>query len=187
MKNEIIKNQKREYTKTWINGGLKYAIVAKVRHDDECGNGHNSFAITANIYSSETRSRRDGYIRGVGGWIMGGCCHDEIKRHVPELAPFIKWHLCDAENGPMHYIANALYYAGHCPRYMPGENESPNYPANWARFSVHVVLGGVSSDPKDTAPLEKMTAGELKGWLIARQPELLAAFRRDVESLGFVF
>ena len=187
MKSETVKDQKREYIKTWREGGYKYAIVATVRYDDHCGNGHNSFTITADIYSSETRRRRDGYFRGVGGWIAGGCYHDKIKRRVPELAPFVKWHLCDAENGPMHYIENSLYFAGHCPRFMRRENESPNYPADWAFFAEHVALGAVPSDPENTAGLEKMTADELKNWLIARKPELMAAFKRDVESLGFVF
>jgi hypothetical protein len=37
--------------------------------------------------------------------------HDEVVKHFPELAPFIKWHLCSSD-GPMHYVANTLYHAG---------------------------------------------------------------------------
>lgn len=184
---KLIKNQSKEYTRRWECGGVKYAIVAKVRHDDRCGNGHNSFAITADVYSSETRSRRDGYFRGVGGWIMGGCCHEVVAKHVPELAPLIKWHLCDTENGPMHYMANALYHAGHCKRWARSEGESENYTADWKDFASHVVLGAVASDPATTETLEKMSPDELKAWLVARQPALMDAFRRDVEALGLVF
>ena len=70
----------------------------EVRYDDECGNGHNSFAITADIRPVDHR-------RGGGA---GGCLHDEVAKHFPELAPFIKWHLCSSD-GPMHYIANTVY------------------------------------------------------------------------------
>ncbi len=30
---------------------------------------------------------------------------------LPELAPFIKWHLCSTDQ-PLHYIANTLFHAG---------------------------------------------------------------------------
>jgi len=69
-------------------------IRATVRFDDECGNGHNSFSITG--------STTDG---------QGGCIHDLIAEHFPELQPFIKWHLCSTD-GPMHYPGNVLYHAG---------------------------------------------------------------------------
>ncbi len=42
---------------------------------------------------------------------MGGCIHDEIAKHFPELFPLIKWHLCSTD-GPMHYEANTIYHAG---------------------------------------------------------------------------
>lgn len=37
--------------------------------------------------------------------------HEEIAKHFPKLAPFIKWHLCSSD-GPMHYIGNVMYFAG---------------------------------------------------------------------------
>jgi hypothetical protein len=75
-------------------------IQAEIRFDDSCRNGRNSFAITG-----ETR------VPGRSDIEMGGCIHDEIAAHFPELAPLIKWHLTNA-NGPMHYIANTIYLAG---------------------------------------------------------------------------
>lgn len=78
-------------------------MVATVRYDDQYGNGHNSFAITSDICCN-------------GRDHSGGCCHEEIAKHIPALAPFIKWHLCSTD-GPMHYLANIVYLAGerdHC-------------------------------------------------------------------------
>lgn len=72
----------------------------ELRFDDECGNGKNSFAITADIG-----------VPGANDIIAGGCLHDEIERIFPELAPLIQWHLTSTA-GPMHYIANTVYLAG---------------------------------------------------------------------------
>lgn len=75
-------------------------MTVEIRHDDQCGNGHNSFAITAEV-------RRPGG-RDIEA---GGCMHDEIAKVFPELAHLIKWHLVDT-TGPMHYISNTTYHAG---------------------------------------------------------------------------
>lgn len=89
--------------KFYSEGERKYRITAKVRFDDSCKNGHNTLGITASI--DEDRG---------GFWheYSGGCCHDEITKHFPELAGLIKWHLCSWD-GPMHYIANTVYHALH--------------------------------------------------------------------------
>lgn len=74
-------------------------LRVEIRHDDQCKNGHNSFAIV-------------GDIRGPQGQdIAGGCLHDDIAAVFPELAHLIKWHLSSTE-GPMHYIGNVCYLAG---------------------------------------------------------------------------
>lgn len=83
-------------------GGTTYRITAKVRYDDQCGNGHNSFTITGEI---------DRLSRGVWRNVAGGCIHDEIAKHFPQLAPFLKWHLCSSD-GPMHYASNVVFLAG---------------------------------------------------------------------------
>lgn len=83
--------------------GPHAVIRAEVRFDDNCRNGHNSFAITADI--------RDSRYKGARGELAGGCCHDEISAAFPELAPLIRWHLTSSD-GPMHYIANTVYHAG---------------------------------------------------------------------------
>ena len=98
----LTKNQKKTFTKYYTEDGQRYKITATVRHDDECSNGHNTFTITADIYEIKN---------GAARWIAGGCQHEEIKKHFPELAKYIKWHLCGTD-GPMHYIANTLYFAG---------------------------------------------------------------------------
>lgn len=71
--------------------------VIKIRLNDECGNGHEDFSLTADIYENG---------RDAGG----GCCHDHILALRPDLAPFAILHLCTWEGVPMHAAANAFYW-----------------------------------------------------------------------------
>jgi len=104
----LVKNQKKVFTKTVLDNSIddnKVDIFVEVRHDNCCGNGHNSFSITGSVYKHGRRTDR--------ACIMGGCIHDVIEKHFPELSHLIKWHLCSTD-GPMHYIANTLYHARTC-------------------------------------------------------------------------
>ena len=104
MKKSILtKSQKKDFVKFYTERGERHRITAHVRHDAKCGNGHNTFSITGSI---DRKSKNGSWIDG-----YGGCIHDEIAKHFPELAPFIKWHLTSADE-PMHYVANAVYLAG---------------------------------------------------------------------------
>lgn len=102
MESVLTKKQTRESVRYYTENGTKCRIKLEIRYDDECGNGHNSFAMTADIYEQSTNGR----------WAhrSGGCCHEAIAQHFPELAHLIKWHLCSSD-GPMHYIANTAYHA----------------------------------------------------------------------------
>ena len=100
MNSVLTKSQKKSFTRTADNMDM----VANVRYDDQCENGHNSFAITLDAYESG-KPHTDRY------YIMGGCCHDAVKKHFPELAHLIKWHLTSSD-GPMYYVENTIYHAG---------------------------------------------------------------------------
>lgn len=96
-------------TQTWKSEARKVSgygaggeMVVELRFDDQCRNGHNTFSITADVYTTQSRRMRD--------IAAGGCMHDEIAKIFPELAPLILWHLVSTD-GPMHYVANTLYHA----------------------------------------------------------------------------
>lgn len=95
--NGRILNQRISATRSYNEVGNKYKITVELRFDDNCRNGHESFAITADI----TENGRE---------YMAGCCHDEIAACFPEFAPLIKWHLTSIDE-PMHYVANTMYHA----------------------------------------------------------------------------
>lgn len=106
MKSILTKRQKKTVTKSGITEyGEKCDLVIEIRYNDECGNGHNSFAITADLYKAGRRSEN--------AWLSGGCQHELIEKHALELKPYIKWHLTSSD-GPMHYVANSMYHARAC-------------------------------------------------------------------------
>jgi hypothetical protein len=103
MKSILTKRQKKTITKENITEyGEKCDLVIDIRYDDKCDNGHNSFAMTGSLYKAGRRSD--------SAHLAGGCIHELIEKHAPELKPYIKWHLTNSD-GPMYYIENTLYHA----------------------------------------------------------------------------
>jgi hypothetical protein len=101
MDSVLTKSQYKHFGPRPIDGyGPRAALWATVRFDDECGNGHNTFAITGQVRVPRRKES-----------VAWGCLHDEIAKVFPELAPLIKWHLCSTD-GPLHYIQNTVFLAG---------------------------------------------------------------------------
>jgi hypothetical protein len=156
-------------------------LRVSIRHDDECKNGHNSFSITGEV------------IGKIGRYIAGGCLHDDIERAFPELAHLIKWHLSSTD-GPMHYIANTLYWLGYQGYCGPEKNNPPNI--DFARKSA--VWLDMPESLVCPSELQSMKVGESKqaktalsdavaDQLASRLPALLKSMQADIESIGFEF
>lgn len=111
---KLTTNQVKTFRGEYTEGGHTRVVVASVRYDDQCGNGHNTFSITGMVYGPHGCAR-DGVEKTADGKRVTcescGCVHDDIARAIPALAPFIKWHLCSSD-GPMHYPDNALFLSG---------------------------------------------------------------------------
>lgn len=166
MKDSILtKKQVKTETKFFHENGTEYRITVKLRYDDECGNGHNTFSITADI-DEKTKN---------GKWRddSGGCIHDEIVKHFPKYAPFIKWHLCSSD-GPMYYIENTLYHV---------EQHEPDAKTEKSANLDHARSAAIWPEATD----EELTAPDLKEKLLARLPGLMDEFCAAMESLGFVY
>lgn len=103
MENTQTTNRLKAYkVKEYTENGQKYRIKVEIRLNDECGNGYEDFALTADGYEIKANGRKD--------WAFGGCCHDEILTQFPELAIFERLHLCDFKGAPMYPDANLLYH-----------------------------------------------------------------------------
>lgn len=201
----LTKNQAKSFgprpCPSWGEGCM---IRANVRFDDQCGNGHNTFSITADISSPKCRDEG------------GGCCHEEIAEAFPELAPFVKWHLVSTD-GPMHYVANTVYHAESHPANMAWlyfEDSKPEIRRQCMGYdSLSTLEAKAKTDARFSVEADPKTAKEanlafarssavwpeatdeelmqepeaLKAALLARLPALLVEFKAAVESLGFTY
>lgn len=100
---KLTKEQTMINVRRFMDGDVEKRITVTVRHDDRCGNGHNTFSITADI---DERSECGRWVRELGVIML-----DDVAKHFPKLKPLTKWHLMST-TGPMHYLANTMYQAG---------------------------------------------------------------------------
>jgi len=129
----LTKKQKKSYGPRAITySGEAALITAEVRFDDECGNGHNTFSITGTIRATSRKNYRTD-----NGFMAGGCLHEEIAKHFPELAPFIKWHLVSTDY-PMHYYQNTVFFAGNrdCWGRAAGEPSAFEFAVKFGDFPI---------------------------------------------------
>ena len=147
-------------------------LTANVRYDDECGNGHNSFAITGDVITTQSKRLND--------IAAGGCLHEDIARLFPELAPYIKWHLTSAD-GPMHYVANTLYWLGYS-GYCDGKSGSPPNLASARKTAVWPDLPESFLNVHGTLGRDVVREA-----LQARLDGLLQEFHDAVVSLGLTY
>jgi hypothetical protein len=172
----LTKNQKKTFRKELSNGDV---IIATVRYDDECGNGHNSFSITGELYDRDYIRGESSVQNSKGKKRFGGSCgclHDEIAKHFPELAPLIKWHLVSSD-GPMHYVANTIFQAsdrdhrgllaGEKRQLVNGRTKQPVWERVMRDGTGQEVSGG-SGNWQDSAekPTETLTAAWEPVWVV---------------------
>ncbi len=156
----LTKSQRKTFGPRFIASYGKDALItATVRYDDQCGNGHNTFAITAEVVTPASRRHDDCEACGM--------LHDDVARIFPELTPLLKWHLCSSD-GPMHYVADSLYWAGR---------------KEWGKLNLKTFRSTAIWPDATEQDMKNATEESLS----ARLPSLLAEFRAAVESLGFVY
>lgn len=164
----LVKSQNREFRKDYHGKRAPKVLIVHIRWDDRCGNGQNSFAITGDLYE-RTQENGESSVRHKDGVLLylgsGGCLHEEIAEHFPELAPLIKWH-STSSGGPLHYLANTTYFAG------KKDFAMARHAAVWPDASDEIL-----SLPK---PL-------LEEVLLRRLPDLMTEFKKDIEGLGFTY
>ncbi len=171
----LFKHQKLERGwKIYSKGEDTYRIKAIVRYDDECGNGHNSFSITGVIERKIPKANR---------WMdySGGCIHEDIAKHFPELAPLIKWHLTSS-NGPMYYIENTLYWVE-----TSEKKPEDRYESDRLKSKKELLDNARGTAVWPEATDEDLKREGLINRLMARFPVLMADFKSAVEGLGLVY
>jgi hypothetical protein len=170
---------------TVISGNTRTKI--KIRLNDECKNGREDFAITADV------AERDG---GLWRESMGGCCHDHILSIRPDLAPFVALHLSDKDGCPMHGVDNAFYwfagfndigekYHGGSGSFGKSVDECRRIFAEYIRATPEQVSGIVAANPRTKEELQAVLedAGFPEQW----QREAQAAIAQLEEWTGKTF
>ena len=208
---KLVKNQKLNLTK--VIPDTKFTLCAQIRWDDECGNGHNTFLITGEVFERLDNSNKY-------KTIACGCWHEEFAKAFPEYAHLTKWHLMTSE-GPMHYLDNTLYLVDEYPPkkgwLYEGERllKSPKgsikitetciYYGDIDELRAAVKMNpelnlwvkinegsGKNSDlegARQIAIAPNATLEQLQNpqWLVERLPSLMEEFKRDIEALGFIY
>jgi hypothetical protein len=172
-------------TREYSEDGKKYVITVKYGFDVEFDRKHNQapgFSITAEIQTKR------------GRWVSGGCLHDEIVKHFPELKTLIRWHLTNFPGTPLHYVENAVYWAN----FMAGISQwdKPNTdPESAFKKTIVYGIGDMDSELLELVEsyrgdwksdsvkksLRDSLKRELSAYLIARHPVLSAAFLSDMK------
>lgn len=156
VKNQVIKLEK-------IIGN--FGIQVKVRWDDNCGNGHNTFSITGTC-GSKSKGRLSEheeyfFIDGIRfNYECGGCIHDEVEKYFPELKHLIKYHLCSS-NAPMYFFENAQYHA------EKGDLKAAQSCAVWDGATLEQILDDVA--------------------MVKHHENLMPKFKSDLENFGLVW
>lgn len=217
--NSVLTKKQEKTFRTEYKGkhGQSCVLIVKVRYDDQCGNGHNTFAITGELYDRSDRIPHEASVKNSSGktlWLgSSGCLHEEITKRFPELAPFIKWHSVSTD-GPMHYVANSTYHAKAIPKEQGQYYAYLKEPVTGVEKLLKIVdeatkakLDALHGDAMRYEPYYNRSAKEpnleyarsCAVWpdaqledfteekLKARLPALMEEFKRDVESLGFTY
>ncbi len=96
----------KKWNKVFYANGEKYLIDVRSELVHRDGNASPYFSIGGDIFRIAKNGRKV--------WEAGGCIHEEIIKHFPQLQPLVDVHLSDEDGVPMHAYANAGYWAGHC-------------------------------------------------------------------------
>lgn len=148
-----------------------YRIEAVANMHYIFGNSSPYFAITADMRNSLGREE------------ACGCLHDEICLAIPELRPYIKWHLTGLE-GPMHYEANAVFYWQqwrHETKYL-AQHYDP-YEA-FQRLTQWGLYGNETDEYlRYLFHSQDVTESQMRSILRHRRPILMHNFTLDMQSL----
>lgn len=141
------KNTFQTVEKKYTVDGVKYKIIAEYGFRHIQGNSEPYFSITGSTYYQDKNNK----------WMddSGGCIHEKIVEHFPNLKPLIQFHLWGQNTQlPIYYIENGIYHYKH----------------NIEVFKEHIIL----------QPDEVIPDTDIKEWLMSRIPMLNKLFQKTI-------
>lgn len=179
MTNNVINKQ---YVCTFEENGHRYKLEVDYGFN-KCGDQEPYFSITCSVYEW-----KNSYWR----MVSCGCQHDIIAEYAPHLVPLIKWHLCSIKSGPMHYVANGMFWLERAvmkwlvPLYYGDTCAFGD--AAMENFKNTIVYGVSPSYDRIEKPILKHYENTevhkkfMRAWLNKRLPEVMAAFHEDMRK-----
>lgn len=159
---QLVKSQRKSIAKVVRIDGKEHCIIAEIRWDDECNNKHNTFSITGKMGRIYSGYSQEHFTHNGKKYLYetGGCIHDEIREHFPELRHLIKYHLASS-NAPMYFFENSQYWA------KKGDLKNASSCAIWEGATIDEIL----DDEKMFEHLNK----------------LMPKFKSEIENFGFIW
>jgi hypothetical protein len=106
-----------------------------------------------------------------------GACYgrldDDIAEHFPHLVKYQRWNLFSVNEGPMHYQANAEYWAG----FTEWNNKGSQAPPNLEHLKSTIMYGAVNGDKY--IDLEKLIAEAVQLAPFRKKPNLTGRIIHD--------
>lgn len=170
------------HTTKWIKWEDKYGTILKTR----LTYGYHYLAgnPAAHVSITEETKRFEGFWREDSFGIVSDFL---VAKFFPALLPLVRWHLSCVETGPLHYVANALYWWDRVHgRDMLNRwyRESPGDPSRLEARNIllnQIVYGALEEDWKYD-PVQ-MPREDLERWLNDRLPALISQLRADCDPL----
>lgn len=151
-------------------------------------------------YGTQAYSGQDPYITvtgeiqrrpsGRGRWMEDsfGCLHDDIAKHWPQLRELIRFHLCavrpDGSIEPMHYVANAVYWAD----IVAGIRSNTDYGPDPLKAFQSTVCADKAEALPDLHPIEDEDAEAYRFrvamWCESRREALRAQVAAALDEFG---
>ena len=114
-----------------------------------------------------------------------GCQHYLVEKHLPHLKELIKWHLVSVDSGPMHYLANAMFWWERSKKDFVSsyKNDTTATGAKaFEHFKSTIVYGCLESDSRFN--LDLADDEDVKNWLINRLPDVMKEFKLTMNKYG---
>jgi hypothetical protein len=173
--------------------GLDEWVGAHVRFDDDCKNGHQTFAITGTVWGhAKSTSERQ--------WISGGCVHDDVARAFPPLAALANGAYWAQKSRGLYRVFDS----------MPFEDADPKAPGHfrstvvWGAAPEHDTPEALAAILDDELPIDGPPDGvifdewrdsdggkaqraaevamRVNRWAIAREADVSRAFMQALED-----
>jgi hypothetical protein len=141
------------------------------------------FSITSELYEKHR-------FTPVKHLVSCGCQHHLVEKHLPHLKELIKWHLVSVHTGPMHYLANAMFWWERSK--IEEKDFVPLYKGDTCAigakaleyFKTTIVYGCRKADYDFN--IETALREEVDVWLLKRLPSVMTRFRLAMKKFGIV-